>query len=76
MRIQILPLPSVVKGDDVEEPFALVVDRFEWPIDDSALERWQKFKDMCGARAVLVDPGTVEIVDRYAEPCGGWRAAS
>jgi hypothetical protein len=68
MRIQILPLPSVVKGDDVEEPFAIVVDQFEHPIDESATARWQQFKEQCGARAVLVDPGTVEVVDRYAAP--------
>lgn len=68
MRIQILPLPTVCTGDDVEEPFAIVVDQFEWPIDESASEKWKRFKDMCGARAVLVDPGTIEIVDRYAEP--------
>ena len=29
MRIQILPLPSVMVGDDLEEPFALVFDQAE-----------------------------------------------
>ena len=68
MRIQILPLPAVMVGDDLQEPFAVIVDQFEWPIDESASAKWRQFKEQCGARAVVVDPGTVEIVDRNAEP--------
>jgi hypothetical protein len=68
MRIQILPLPAVMVGDDLQEPFAVIVDQFEWPIDESASAKWRQFKEQCGARAVLVEPETVEIVDRDAEP--------
>jgi hypothetical protein len=64
MRLQILPLPSVVVGDDVQEPFALIVD--QWP--DGAYDSFlQGFADACGAKAVWVVPETVEVVDRYAE---------
>lgn len=74
MRIQILPLPSVVKGDDVEEPFALIVD--QWPHDlyqRSPHERtvdeeaWGSFAVNIGARGIIATQETVEIVDRYAE---------
>jgi len=69
MRIQILPLPAVVIGDVVDEPFALVVDQCESGLlntrDD---EVWKQFRDDLGARACLVVPYTVEIVDRYADP--------
>lgn len=64
MRIQILPLPSVVVGDDVQEPFALIVDQWPEGAYDSSL---QGFADMCGAKAVWVRSETVEVVDRYAE---------
>ena len=64
MRIQILPLPSVMVGDDMEEPFALIVDQWSDGAYDSSL---QGFADMCGAKAVWVRPETVEIIDRYAE---------
>jgi hypothetical protein len=70
MRIQILPLPTVVKGDDVTEPFALIVDRHEGTHeriaeDASVLAR---FMYDCGALALLVTKETVEVVDRYAQP--------
>ena len=70
MRIQILTLPSVVVGDDVREPFAIVVDqapRFD-ELAPKDREAWQAFAAACGAVALLTVPGTVEIVDRYAEP--------
>lgn len=70
MRIQILPLPSVVVGDDVEEPFAIVVDqapRFD-ELAPKDHEAWQAFAAACGARALLTVPYAVEVVDRYAEP--------
>src|SRR5690606_8536630 len=44
MRIQILPLPTVVNGDDVEEPFALVVDQCQ-----SGLYSEQDAKGWAGA---------------------------
>ncbi|WP_068925003.1 hypothetical protein [Planobispora rosea] len=67
MRIQVLTLPSVVVGDDVEEPFALVVDQVHDRIRDEVEgEKWRLFRDQCGARALLVTSETVEIVDPYA----------
>lgn len=66
MRVQILLLPSVVVGDSLEEPFALIVDQHTAASDD--LTPWEQFKTDCGARAVLVTPETVEVVDRYADP--------
>lgn len=65
MRIQILPLPSNVVGEVVEEPFALVVDQVEEATDETHLEYWSKFGAQCGARSTLVTPATVEVVDRY-----------
>lgn len=67
MRIQILPLPSVVVGDDVQEPFALIVDQYDADVDEQMAEGWRTFKENCGARALLITPDTVEVVDRYAE---------
>jgi hypothetical protein len=64
MRIQILPLPSVIVGDNVEEPFALIVDQWPDGAYDSSL---QGFADACGAKAVWVRAETVEVVDRHAE---------
>ncbi|MGA4989898.1 hypothetical protein [Nonomuraea bangladeshensis] len=67
MRIQIMPLPSVMVGDDAEEPFALIVDQCESGLlapQDSAT--WQRFANQIGARAAFVVPYSVEIVDRYA----------
>lgn len=68
MRVQILPLPSVVVGDNVEEPFALIVDQHDSDMDQQTADEWQRFKDSAGARALLITPDTVEIVDRHAEP--------
>lgn len=74
MRIQILPLPSVVVGEHTQEPFALIVD--EWPGNlnpPSSVETelsegaFNTFARACGAKAVLFVKDTVEIVDRYAE---------
>lgn len=67
MRIQILPLPSVMVGDDMDEPFALIVDQHDSAVDEQTAEEWQRFKTNSGARALLVTPDTVEVVDRYAE---------
>src|SRR5687768_2366602 len=67
MRIQILLLPSIVNGDDVEEPFALIVDQV--PAATRAEvdgETWQRFREQCGAKALLVTSETVDVVDRYA----------
>lgn len=64
MRIQILPLPSVMVGEDMDEPFALIVDQWPDGAYDSSL---QGFADMCGAKAVWVRSETVEVVDRFAE---------
>lgn len=69
MRIQILPLPSVVVGEMVEEPFALVIDQWDdTPLKAQAYaEQWDAFKTACGARAILATAETVEVVDRFAE---------
>lgn len=67
MRIQILPLPSVMVGDDMEEPFALIVDQHDADLDQQTADEWQRFKTSAGARALLITPDTVEVVDRYAE---------
>ncbi|MEV8637759.1 hypothetical protein AB0395_39545 [Streptosporangium sp. NPDC051023] len=68
MRIQILTLPSVVVGEDVEEPFALIVDQWPEGISTKDDETWLRFADSCGAKAILATPQTVEVVDRYADP--------
>ncbi|KAB8186894.1 hypothetical protein FH608_046235 [Nonomuraea phyllanthi] len=75
MRIQILPLPAVMVGDDLEEPFALVVDqcRYDDPnlmsphVADVMARRWREFAQECGARSVIITDETVEVVDGYAE---------
>jgi len=67
MRIQILPLPSAVVGDDAQEPFALIVDQHNADMDETTADAWRTFKDNAGARALLITPDTVEVVDRYAE---------
>lgn len=67
MRIQILPLPTVVKGDDVEEPFALVVDQCKSGLyAERDAQEWAGFKEAIGARGILVTPETVEVVDPRA----------
>jgi DNA-binding transcriptional regulator YhcF (GntR family) len=67
MRIQVLPLPSVVVGDDVQEPFALIVDQHNSDMDETTADAWRTFKESAGARALLITPDTVEVVGRYAE---------
>ncbi|MFN2636868.1 MAG: hypothetical protein ABR585_07580 [Gemmatimonadaceae bacterium] len=63
MRIQILPLPSIVVGDDVQEPFALVFDQADDSINKELLA---SFAHLCGAKNHIIVPQTVEVVDRYA----------
>lgn len=65
MRIQVLPLPSVVVGDDVREPFGLIVDQCDTNAIDA--DRWTRFSEECGAYSILITPETVDVVDRYAE---------
>ena len=65
MRIQILLLPSVVVGDDVREPFGLIVDQCDTNAVDA--DRWTRFSEECGACSILITPETVDVVDRYAE---------
>ncbi|MDH2424773.1 hypothetical protein [Sphaerisporangium sp. TRM90804] len=65
MRIQILPLPSNVVGELVEEPFALIVDECD-ELGEGGVTAWSRFKDECGARAIVFTAETVEVVDRYA----------
>jgi hypothetical protein len=65
MRIQILPLPSLMVGDDMEEPFALLVDQWEGTPAENAVMK--EFGLACGARAVMTTPFTAEILDQHAE---------
>ncbi|MFC4006613.1 hypothetical protein ACFOY2_05230 [Nonomuraea purpurea] len=68
MRIQILPLPSVMVGDDMEEPFAIVVDQCpKGIVSEWFAGQLTDFAKDCGGKAALVTPETVEIVDRYAD---------
>ncbi|MGS2645870.1 hypothetical protein [Streptosporangium sp. G12] len=66
MRIQILPLPRAVVGEVSTQPFALIVDQYDAPTTEKEFDRWNHFKQGCGAEAVLVTPETVEVVDRHA----------
>lgn len=68
MRIQVLPLPSTVVGEVVEEPFALIIDQWSEGVSADYDDQWKGFAADCGARAVLATPQTVEVVDRYAGP--------
>lgn len=70
MRIQILPLPAVMVGDNLEEPFALVIDQCPHNLQttpssvrDAQLAEWAKFASDCGASAFSVFDDTIEIVD-------------
>lgn len=65
MRIQILLLPSVVVGDDVREPFGLIVDQCDTNAIDA--DRWTRFSEECGACSILITPETVDVVDRWTE---------
>src|SRR5688572_13797637 len=67
MRIQILLLPPSVNGDADLVPFALIVDQLQGDApDEAAAAAWRKFREDVGARAVLVTPNTVDIIDRDA----------
>ncbi len=68
MRIQVLPLPSQMVGEVVEEPFSLIVDQLGVGLTEVQCRQWSRFTESCGARAVAFHPDTVEVVDRYAEP--------
>ncbi|MFD9949700.1 hypothetical protein ACFWYW_55560 [Nonomuraea sp. NPDC059023] len=75
MRIQILPLPSVQVGDDMTEPFALIVDQCEYEslqhVTPAARETlnaaWKRFAEECGARSIFVTDDTVDVVDLLHE---------
>ncbi len=63
-------LPCVVVGDVVEEPFALVVDQAVPPPAsmpgwerELAAGMWRQFAEECGARAVIVSPDRVEVIE-------------
>lgn len=66
-RIQILELPVQVNGDDVETPFALIIDQVT--DDDRSIDLGVVFdarsiellKDATGARGVIVYDGTLDI---------------
>ncbi|GIH91960.1 hypothetical protein ACFFMN_33870 [Planobispora siamensis] len=68
MRIQVLNLPSVVVGEDVQEPFALIVDQAGTAAEvDHNLARLTTFATQIGAQGLFVTQETVEIVDPYAD---------
>lgn len=72
MRIQILPLPAVVVGDVVDEPFALVVDQCPAEVvSEFFAGQVNSFAEECGAKASLITSETVEMVDPHAEPAPG-----
>lgn len=66
MRVQILPLPTLMNGDHLEEPFALIIDRCPADAFDELNEQGKQFKESAGARALLVTSDTVELVDPYS----------
>jgi hypothetical protein len=54
-------------GDDLQEPFALIVDEFDGSVIGGDVERLHTFGEQCEARAVLAVQETVEVVDRYED---------
>lgn len=61
MRIQILELPTIVKGDDVTTPFAVVLDQLPpgTLLDDAGRSRIQA---QTGAVGVIGFDKTIEVV--------------
>lgn len=64
MRIQVLPLPLAARPDgEHEEPFGLIVDQYPPGGNRIAdVAEWQRFRDECGALAVVVTEETVDVV--------------
>lgn len=60
-RIQILELPSVVVGDLVETPFALIIDQAEGAFEGPGHPLLAGFKEALGARAIGVFSETIDI---------------
>jgi hypothetical protein len=59
-RIQILPLPDTVTGEQVRTPFAVIVDQaYGFNADDIAA--WQQFRDDCSASAILVTDRRIDV---------------
>jgi hypothetical protein len=64
-RIQVLELPAIHRGDDMETPFVLVVDQAAPQLPDAqgvVGAYWQRLKVQTGATAVFVTSETLDIV--------------
>lgn len=59
MRLQILELPSIVVGENVQTPFVLV---FDGDVDAIKGDTAFKIKQETGATGVIVSPVPIEIV--------------
>lgn len=59
MRIRILELPSIVTGDDIETPYALILDQAG--DDTEALSQVQEIGHTIGARGTIVFSDTVDF---------------
>lgn len=66
MRIQILELPTVVVGDDVTTPFALIFDRCPMQALTGEPLGAREFAVSMGAAGYFCTPETVEIVDQFS----------
>lgn len=60
-RIQVLELPSVVVGDLVETPFALIIDQAEVAFEGPGHPLLAKFMEKIGAKAIGVFSETIDI---------------
>lgn len=73
MRIQILELPAVVKGDDVFTPFALIfdecpaIDQEGRPAIADLTQRMANLTNAVGASGFFAAAHTVDIVDRFRD---------
>lgn len=67
-RIQILELP-MQEGDDgkVVTPFALIIDQYDESIGEHTAKYFAEFRERCGARAMVIFPGVVDIPSLSAE---------
>jgi hypothetical protein len=59
--MQLLELPSIVRGDDVIDQYALVVDQLTAADRDANAEAFNAFAQAIGARGVLYTELTVEV---------------
>lgn len=66
MRIQILELPAIVKGDDVVTPFALIFDQcppvYSLGQEEDQRQRLDSFVSAIGASGFFATPETVTVL--------------